>query len=224
MDHPASALLVNDYHQTITGVRTMHFTNMGGYVFLDSSYTVLYSKATNSYNGAENSINAEGSYDFLEISLSHGEGNVSGGKYAYVYLPEATVSGTENYDDIVLLKRNDNAHAVLEKTLGAIGCVFFDYETVEIKGSNATYTSVRKIETSATCAVIIGRGENGETVISVADPTQLNATVELEIEIEGVTELVSADAGVSATVSNGIAKITVNTFGSLGKTFNLTVK
>jgi hypothetical protein len=46
----------------------------------------------------------------------------------------------------------------------------------------------------------------------------------LDIEIEGITELVSADSGVNVKIENGVAKLTVNVKGSLGKTFNLTVK
>ncbi len=210
--------------ETTIDARTMHFTNMGGYVFLDSSYTVLYSKATNSYNGARFDTNPSGEYDFLEISLSHGTGNVSDGKYAYVYLPEASVQETESYDDVVMLRRGSNAHAVLEKNLGALGCVFFGGDKVEVKDKNTAYTSVRKVEATTPCAVMISKGENGETVISAADPTQEYRRITFTVTLEKLDSIVSSDANVQATVNGNTVSVTVNVANTRGASFTLTVK
>ena len=210
--------------ETESPVRTMHFTNMGGYVFLDDT-SVIYQKATNTLQDGSSNTDTR---DFLEISISHGTGNGSlNGRYSYVYLPEASVSETENYDDVVILKRNQRGHAVLEKTLGIVAGVFFEHnvkDTIEVQEEYAQYTAVTNIEANTECAIMVSKGENGQYHISVSDPTQINGSLIIKVAITGITEVVSTESGVNATVSDGIATVTVNTLDARGGTFNITVK
>ena len=72
---------------------------------------------------------------------------------------------------------------------------------------------------------MITKGENGEYMISVSDPTQLYRNTILSINISGVTQIVSKDDEVKASFTeDGELSILVNTQGSLGQTYNLTVK
>ena len=220
-----SAVTAPSTTETEIDARTMHFTNMGGYVFLESNKTVLYSKATSPYNNARKDTELSDTRDFLEISLSHGSGNVTNGKYAYVYLPEATVQETEDYNDIQILLLGDTTHAVLEKKLGIVGCVFFeDFGDGVTLTDCEDYTAVSGIEADTPCILMVSKGENGEYNISVSDPTQTYSNIKFYITIDGISEVVSADTGVSSSISGNTISVTVNCKGALGSTFNLTVK
>ena len=163
----------------------------------------------------------------MPCRYGHGSGNVSGGKYTYVYLPEASVSETEGYyenPDVEILARKSSVHAVIEKTLGVIGCVFFDNNGASVSSSYTDASAVTKITSENSCSVIIGKNADGSYTVSVADPTQLNLSVKLTVAISGITEIVSADERISATVSDGVVTLTVNTAGTRGETFDVTVK
>jgi hyaluronate lyase len=212
--------------ETEISARTMHFTSMGGYVFLDTN-KILYSKSTNSYNNTHNDIKAEGTRDFLEISLSHGDGNVSGGIYSYVYLPEATVQETESYKenpDVEILARNTNIHSVIEKKLGVIGCNFFSENGGTVVNFVTDASAVTEIKANSECSVMVCKNADGSYTVSIADPTQLTTSLKVTVAIKGINEVISADNGITANVSNGVATFIVNTENARGTTFNVTVK
>lgn len=203
---------------TITSANAdyMHFTNMGGYVFLNNSgdkNDITYRKYVN------------GSYSFLEITLEHGIGTSAlNGTYAYVYLPEATSEQTASYSaspDITILYRNNSAHAVTENKLGILGCVFFDNKATVTDPNGVT--SVRKISTKDSCTVMVKKGDNGETYVYVSDPTQNLSSIRLELETSA-TQLVSADAGVSVTFGSGKTTVQINSLGAKGATFAFVLK
>ena len=228
--------------QTTVEARTMHFTNMGGYVFIrtdengnDKDQNVLsYAKVNNPFlekgesqyaSAAEIQSLKNHREDFLEITINHGVIGDEAGKYAYVYLPEATVTETEDYysnPDVEILTRS-TAHAVIEKTLGVVACNVFSRTAVNVNGF-ADYTALTKIDAKHPCSIMVTKNEDGSYLISVSDPTQLNTSTELDITISGISEVVSANTRVNATVDNGTVKIKVNTKNMIGQTFNLTVK
>ena len=70
---------------------------------------------------------------------------------------------------------------------------------------------------------MISTNAQGQTVISVSDPTQLTPTVILDLGINA-TSVVSADEGVEVALSAGSARITVNTLNAKGATFSVTLK
>ncbi len=215
--------------ETRLDVRTMHFTNMGGYVFLrpEDGNSITYQKATRYPYETVNGANVESSRDFLEVTINHGKGNGSvDGKYFYAYLPEATAEQTVAYGqspDVKLLKRNSSTHAVLEQSIGAIGCVFFEKD---IKGFSvdSDSTAVKKISSDTLCSVLITKNENGETVISASDPTQEYKQIVFSVTLDHAPSVINADSGVTYTVEGNTVKVTVRTADSLGAGFTLTVK
>ncbi len=211
--------------QTTTDTRTMHFTNMGGYVFL-GNHTVSYKKATNMPYGSDPDSGAD-TRDFLEVTIEHGIGNSSlDGRYAYVYLPEATLEETNTYNanpDVEILHRSDTTHAVLEKKLGIVGCVFFEDFSDAVEVDNES-TAVSYIESETPCAVMISKNADGSYTVSVSDPTQTYSSLKFYITIDGISEVVSADTGVSSSISGNTASVTVNCKGARGATFNVTIK
>jgi hyaluronate lyase len=223
--------LAANYRTQVNGVNTMYFSNMGGYVFFDTAgdgNSLSYTKFNVTGDPSKGTISdsgSKGSYSFLEITLEHGTGNSSlNGSYYYAYLPEATTGQTEAYyvnPDVKLLSKSDNLHAVLERTLSAVGAVFFAGGTLNV---NEEETPVTRIYSSTGAAVMISTDENGQTTVSVSDPTNSLASMTLEIDITGISELVSAEDGVNATVNGNTLKLSINSTGSCGATFDIVVK
>ena len=212
--------------------RVLHFTNMGGYVILkNDGCTLRYRKATGMWHGTQGDkpATANGSADFLELYLVHGKGNgtLDNSNYYYAYLPEASVEQTNAYaanPDVTLLARNSDVHAVLEKKLGIVAANFFvdaAEQTVEVDDSS---TAVKSIAATSLCSVIVSKGEDGQYRISVADPTRSYSTLDLTVQIEGISEIVGKDDKVTASISGDTVTVKVNTQGSLGATYELTVK
>ena len=209
--------------------RALHFTNFGGYVNLrpQDGVEFITNKATGEWHKTqgEKPASANGCADFLEITLEHGEGNSSlNGKYMYAYLPEATVEQTQEYSnnpDVVLLARNQLSHAVLEKTLGIVAFNFFGNSAVDVSDGS---TAVTKVQALTVCSVIAAKDEDGSYTISVADPTRALDGMDFTVAISGITEVVSADSGVTASVNGGTVTVKVNCQDSLGQSFTLKVK
>lgn len=227
--HPASALLTEEYREVVPGVRTMYFTNMGGYVFLGGD-TVSYSKTTikgDDTSGTITSWASKSSMDFLEITIEHGKstnGALDDTNYSYVYLPDATLEETNAYGqnpDVKVLRRSDKCHAVYESDLDIFGAVFFERDSFTVAEDGSP---VSAIETNTGCAVMISKNENGEAVVSVSDPAQTDNSISLTLTLNGISGVVSATAGVSATVNGSTVNITVNTKGACGGSFNVTLK
>jgi hyaluronate lyase len=223
--------LATNYRTQVNGVNTMHFSNMGGYVFFDTAgdgNTLSYTKFNVTGDAEKGTIsysNATGTQSFLEITLEHGIGNSNlNGSYYYAYLPEASNTQTEAYyanPDVKLLSKTDNLHAVLERTLNAVGAVFFAGGTLNV---NEEETPVTRIYSSTGAAVMISTDENGQTTISVSDPSNSLASMTLEIDITGISEVVSVENGVNATISGNTLKLSINSNGSSGSTFDIVVK
>jgi hyaluronate lyase len=223
--------------ETTVTERTMHFTNMGGYVFLGNTVgKVSYSKVKNGpvTNFGPSSINPANypiSRDFLEITISHGKsntatGNVGYGKYSYLYLPEASAEETEIYAqnmDVEIITMQDNTHAVFEKKLGIVALNFFkEYESAVI--INKDGTAVKSVESETPSSIMITACENGEYIISISDPTQTYRQNNVYIEIEGVTQVISADEKIEAEINGGVISMKLNTANTNGATLTLVVK
>ena len=150
---------------TDTNAKSAHFTNMGGYVFLDSG-DVKYRKVTNTGqkqgDALVNPIATE-SATFLELVIDHGIGNGQlDGSYAYAYLPTATAQETAEYSllpKISVVKHTDTVHAVAKPSLDALFAVFFEADSV-------LYGDI-KISADAPCTVAVV----GNTLYA-SDPTQ----------------------------------------------------
>ena len=210
----------------------MHFTNMGGYVFLDTAEsdgnTLKYSKTVitgDANTGTITKNDATGTKSFLEITLDHGTGNSSlNGVYTYVYLPEASVEQTEKYyanPDVKIIARTGNVHSVLETTLRTLGAVFFDTDTLAL---NEKGTPVTKIIAQNGCCIMISTNEKGETMISVSDPTNSLTSMTLDIELREVSTVIAADNGIVSLINGNTLTLKINCTGNVGNTYNVTVK
>ena len=177
-------------------VKTMHFTNMGGYVFLEDT-DVTYKRTTS----------------FLEIWTDHGV-RPQNATYAYIYLPEATSAETESYSqspDVEILTLNDTVHVVRENKLNVTGYAFYG-----ASGANG-------VTASAACAVMVSV-ENGQTTITFSDPSHELTELTLTLELPGAGSVVSADSNVNASVENGTVTINASISGNVGQTYTVIIK
>ena len=125
-----------------------------------------------------------------------------------------------------MLRRTTNAHAVIEKKLGIVAANFFaegSGEKVTVAAKYSESTAVKYITADTPACVMVTKGENGEYIISVSDPTNMFRNTVVEIEIEGVTRVVSGDSNVRADINDGIISIVANTQNSLRATYSITV-
>ncbi len=234
--HPASEFLTSNYRQTIDNVTSMHFSNMGGYVFLrtpeSDGNTLTYTKIKIAADPTTGTIttyyNTSGSETFLEITLDHGKGDSTlKGKYCYAYLPDATAEETADYAnnaDIALLRRTSDCHAVLEKSLSSLGAVFFDDDTLSVSDEYADCTPVKSVTSATGCALMITKGENGEVTVSVSDPTQDLSRIKLTIDMRSSYTLASADDGVTVEANGNTLSVNVSCKENVGNTYSFTLK
>lgn len=182
-----------------TDAKYMHFTNMGGYVFLNGT-TTKYKKAENTNS-------------FLEIVIEHGK-NPTDECYSYVYLPEATARQTKKYSakpDVEIIAQSESVHIVQEKTLGITGYVFYE--------SGSAYG----ITVDNPCVIMIGK-KKGKTTVSISEPTQHEESLTVRLELDRVKKIVDCDQKMEGIVSDGVVSFSVDTAGSCGRTFTATLK
>ena len=182
-----------------TDAKYMHFTNMGGYVFLNGT-TTKYKKAENTNS-------------FLEIVIEHGK-NPADECYSYVYLPEATARQTKKYSakpDVEIIAQSESVHIVQEKTLGITGYVFYE--------SGSAYG----ITVDNPCVIMIGK-KKGKTTVSISEPTQHEESLTVRLELDRVKKIVDCDQKMEGIVSDGVVSFSVDTAGSCGRTFTATLK
>ena len=84
--------------------------------------------------------------------------------------------------------------------------------------------AVTEISSQTPCSLMITKNADGSYSVAISDPTQTYSSLTLSIVIEGISEVTSTDAGVSATISGSTLNISVSSANSLGSAFNLTVK
>lgn len=171
--------------KTEMGAKYAHFTNMGGYVFLDGSKVTVKKAA----NGNCRKADDERKFDFLEMLIEHGMGDESlNASYAYAYLPEQSNEETAKYaenPDTEILCVTETAHAVYEKTLDILAVNFFEAGKISVKGFD--------IEAKTVCSLMIADGK-----IYVSDPTGRLDTVKLTVTANGKTKDIEANTADTA--------------------------
>ena len=159
---------------------------------------------------------------YLQIVSKHGV-NPTGAKYAYVILPNRTVSSVKAYaanPDVAILSNTEptsttaGIQAVKSQTLGVVAANFWAKTSGPDNGGTADIITVNK-----QCSVIVKETYNTLSV-GVADPTQSN-TGNITVTLNGRASLatLSVDSGVTVTGNNPIT-LSVNVNGSKGKSFN----
>jgi hyaluronate lyase len=159
---------------------------------------------------------------YLQIVSKHGV-NPTGAKYAYVILPNRTVSSVKAYaanPDVTILSNTEptsttpGIQAVKSQILGLVAANFWSKTAGPDNGG-----TIDSISVSKQCSVIVKETYNTIS-IGVADPTQ-SATGTITVTLNGRASLatLSADSGVNVTGNNPIT-LSVNVSGSKGKSFN----
>jgi hyaluronate lyase len=159
---------------------------------------------------------------YLQIVSKHGV-NPTNAKYAYVILPNRTVSSVKAYaanPDVAILSNTEptsttaGIQAVKSQILGVVAANFWAKTSGPDNGGTADIITVNK-----QCSVIVKETYNTLSV-GVADPTQSN-TGTITVTLSGRASLatLSADSGVMVTGNNPIT-LSVNVNGSKGKSFN----
>lgn len=151
--------------------------------------------------------------NYVEMWVDHGSKPASGG-YAWVILPGMTPQQTAQYSldpKIEILSSTDKLHAVHQKELNIFA--FNSY-------SNESLTA-GPITTNKIASVIMQKKEN-TTTIAVSDPTRSASSI--NVTISGFCgDVVSKDSNINVTSIGENLSFTVNTQGSQGKTFSITV-
>jgi len=159
---------------------------------------------------------------YLKLWFNHGA-TPTGAKYAYVILPNRSVSGMKAYaanPDVTILSNTEptsttsGIQAVKSKVLGVVAANFWAKTNGLDNGGTADIITVNK-----QCSVIAKETANSISV-GVSDPTQSN-TGTIIVTLNGRASLgtLSADAGVTVTGNNPIT-LSVNVNGSKGKSYN----
>jgi len=159
---------------------------------------------------------------YLKLLLKHGA-NPTGAKYAYVILPNRTVSSVKAYSanpDVTILSNTEptstapGIQAVKSKVLGAVAANFWAKTSGPDNGGTADIITVNR-----QCSVIVKETSNSISV-GVSDPTQSNNGT-ITVTLNGRTSLgtLSSDPGVTVTGTSPIT-LSVNVSGSKGKSFN----
>ncbi|MDR6882423.1 polysaccharide lyase family 8 super-sandwich domain-containing protein [Bacillus sp. 3255] len=146
--------------------------------------------------------------NFLSLAFNHGV-NPSDASYSYVLLPNKSKVDTETYSsnpDIEIIKNSTDVHAVREKKLGITAANFWNPSTVGII-------------TALNSASIMVKESNGTVSVSIADPTQKQQQVVIDLGIS-VKEVVQADPSIQIVQTEPTTKLIVNTNGAHGRTFN----
>ncbi|MEI6415936.1 MAG: polysaccharide lyase family 8 super-sandwich domain-containing protein, partial [Pseudomonadota bacterium] len=159
---------------------------------------------------------------YLKLLLKHGA-NPTGAKYAYVILPNRTVSSVKAYaanPDVTILSNTEptsttaGIQAVKSQILGVVAANFWAKTGGPDNGGTADIITVNK-----QCSVIVKETYNSISV-GVADPTQ-SAAGTISVTLNGRASLatLSVDSGVTVTGTSPIT-LSVNVSGSKGKSFN----
>ena len=139
--------------------------------------------------------------------------------YSYVLLPGKSVDETTEYatnSDIEIIRQDDKAHAVYEKSLGTLGVNFWQkgYTSVDL-GDVKNY-----VTSDSPASVMINDTDNGLNV-SVTDTTQQNKdyiTLEINREVSGI---VSSDKEIEVIQMAPTTIIKVNVKDADGKNFQI---
>ncbi|MBL8220166.1 MAG: hypothetical protein JNL62_13105, partial [Bryobacterales bacterium] len=120
--------------------------------------------------------------------------------YAYAILPGASPEQTQTYaatPEFTIVENSSGAHAVTESTLGITAVNFW---------TNASHTS-GGITSDRVVTILVQRREN-TLDIALADPTQSNTPIHLELDSE-VGAVIEKDERISVDQSTPTLKLTI---------------
>jgi hyaluronate lyase len=149
--------------------------------------------------------------NYLTFWFDHGK-SPKNATYAYVILPAAKQDAVEAYADklpIRVAANSETVHAVEVPALGLRGATF--WSAADAAG----------ISSSGKASVLVLE-KGGATSVAVADPTQLEKSVELTIETTA-SAVVKADERIKV-IGNHPLKLSVNLDGAFGRSLVIELK
>ncbi|MFD0588712.1 polysaccharide lyase family 8 super-sandwich domain-containing protein [Paenibacillus sp. GCM10027627] len=200
------------WNEELTTVKWAHLNGAGkgdiGYYFPNA---VSLQEKREARTGAWKDVNSGGSTspltrEYVSLSIDHGI-NPNSGAYSYVLLPNASAQAVQNYSaapDITVLSNTESIQAVKENQLGITAFNFWAAAAADGIISNQP-ASVMVKETAS------------ELIVAVADPTQSQSQIVLELQRAGWTQA-AADSAISVQQTASSIKLTVNTSGAKGRT------
>lgn len=213
------------WNETMSSVKWAHLagktpgTDIGYYFPTEATVKGLREARTGAWtsiDGRTGTMATPFTSSFLTLWFDHGV-NPTNGSYQYVTLPNFTSAQTGSYSsnpDVTVLENSADVQAVKEKTLNIVSANFWNDQkkSVQVDG-NDWVTSNKK-------ASVMTQATSSELNVSVSDPThQNNGSIEIEIAA-AATSAISAETGITVTQISPTIKFTVQTAGSMGKTFH----
>ncbi len=167
--------------------------------------------------GSWKEVNATGPSDpitrnYVNMAIGHGVQPQAEG-YSYVLLPTFNKAATEAYHaqpDIQILSNTEQIQAVQESKLGLTGIHFWQAGTFE------------HVRSSQPAAVML-KEQDDELTITVADPTQTQAKVKLEVAAIGLKEL-EKDSSVQVLQMTPSILLEIDTRGAKGSSHTIKLK
>ncbi|REK71639.1 polysaccharide lyase family 8 super-sandwich domain-containing protein [Paenibacillus paeoniae] len=147
--------------------------------------------------------------EYVSLAFQHGV-NPNIGFYSYVLLPNADAATTQSYSespDITVLSNGTSVQSVREHTLGITAINYWASAVVDGIASKQP-------------ASVVVKETDTELVIAVADPTQRQSAIAMELNRTGWT-LASADSTVTVQQVSPSIKLTVNVAGAKGGTHTI---
>ena len=165
---------------------------------------------------------------YLKLLFKHGA-NPTAAKYAYVILPNRTVSSVKAYaanPDVTILSNTEPSsttsgiQAVKSKVLGVVAANFWAKTVGPDNGGTVREGNIDLITVSKQCSVIVKETYNSISV-GVSDPTQSNTgSITVSLKDRSYINYTVDDPDVMTVTGNNPITLSVNVNGSKGKSFN----
>ncbi|WP_052759461.1 polysaccharide lyase family 8 super-sandwich domain-containing protein [Paenibacillus sp. DMB20] len=208
------------WNETLKSVKWAHLAGHVpgsdiGYYFPDSPDLQGLREAR---EGAWKDINTGGSADvitknYVSLSFDHGK-KPQDASYSYVILPNRDPAATEKYSenpDIEVISRNNQVHAVKERKLGWHGFNFWEAGTSAfVRAYSPASVQVRK--------------QGDLLTVAVADPTQKQDKIVVDLLDNVVLQELKKDSTVRIIQTSPYLKLEIDTAGAQGKSHAATFR
>lgn len=194
------------------GADWLHIDGVGGYVFTGTNPVIKGLRTTRSGRWSDINARTQTPTDtrtrrYITLWFDHGTAPTNG-SYGYIFMPNATASGTSTAAGTGQIQRQTTTFAHYASAdfsnLDVYGAAFWD------SGSIGIFTA------SAPVAVIV-RVANGHISITLSDPTQTRTSpISVTVDLPN-SSVASLSSGMSATRTATSATITFNPSGLKGQ-------
>ena len=191
----ADGELLEKCEKTYTGKAYVNMERHAGFVSLDENRFYVNRYVCEGAKGQS----------FFEVGIDHGENPVAK-SYAYAIIPYADNKTLSEYDGVEIISNTAALQAVRDKSTGIVGYVF--HEAGECEG----------ISVSAPCIVMLGKAGD-EYTLAITDPTHKLDII--KVTLDKTVKVISKSYNISVGVLGGKTKLSVNTFMSNGRKYEI---